>query len=62
MQTILYITMGRLLAICAGLIISVIINALVLLRYLAQKFPGLFFEEEEPEQEKRPQSKYFINL
>ena len=37
-------------------------NIIILFHYLAQKFPGLFFEEEEPEQDNRPKSKYFINL
>lgn len=54
--------MGRLLAICGGFTLSILINIIILFYYLAQKFPGLFFEDEEPEQDNRPKSKYFINL
>lgn len=62
MNQLLYISMGRLLAICGGFTLSILINIIILFYYLAQKFPGLFFEDEEPEQDNRPKSKYFINL
>ena len=61
-MNLFYITDAQYIAICCALIISLITNIIILFHYLAQKFPGLFFEEEEPEQDNRPKSKYFINL
>ena len=57
-----YITDAQYIAICCALLVSVAVNLVIFWRWLARKFPGLIYEEEEPEQEKRPTSKYFINL